>query len=534
MSGRLVQGVAMPGKRAKAVPRDGFFENLFENVPEAIVVCDNKGLVMRSNREFHRLFGYAEDELLGQCIDDVLAPPGLRGEAESITDGVARGRTFSIENVRRRKDGSLVDVSILGVPIVTQARQVAVFGIYRDITDRKRTEDAIQRESAYLSNLIESAAEGVVMLDTEGRVIRQNSEFCRMFGYQESEIRGRVIDDLIIPEAYREEAERLTDLTIKGSRFSLESVRRRKDGTHLHVSIIGSPILVAGRSAGGYAIYRDISERKQAEHALLESRRQLEAANDRLAASNVQLVQARDAAEEASRAKSMFLANMSHELRSPLNAILLYSELLLEELAEHGLGELLAHLGNIKTAGRHLLGLIDDILDLSKIEAGLMIVNVEACHVPTLLVELTAATGSLVSRNANRLVVDADPAIEHLRTDPKLLHQTLHNLLSNAAKFTQDGTISIGVHPDPEDPRYVRFTVSDTGIGMTPAQMTRIFQEFTQADGSTTRKYGGTGLGLTLCQKYMSLLGGEILVASRPGEGSTFTVRLPAVHPGAG
>ncbi len=521
----------MSKKRVQPLPQDGFFENLFENVPEAIVVTDSRGFVIRSNREFHRLFGYTEDEMRGQCIDDVLATDGLRREAESITDGVAHGETFSLETVRRRKDGSLVDVSLLGVPIVTQSDNFAVFGIYRDISDRKRAEETVQRETAYLANLVETAQEGIVMLDDMGRITRFNSEFCRMFGYDASEVLGKPIDDLIIPDEFQEEALRLTDRILKGSRFVLESIRRRKDRSLIHVSIIGSPILISGQQAGGYVIYRDISERKLAEQDLLESQRQLREANALLASSNTQLMQAKNMAEEASRAKSTFLANMSHELRSPLNAILLYSELMLEEVAEQGLKELLGDLGRIQSAGKHLLGLIDDILDLSKIEAGRMNVYIEECQLPTLIAGITATTDSLVSKNHNRLVVDADPSILSIKTDIKLLRQTLFNLLSNAAKFTQDGTITLAVHPDSEDDRYVCFTVSDTGIGMTSEQMACIFQEFTQADGSTTRKYGGTGLGLTLCRKFLNLLGGEIRVSSTPGKGSTFTVRVPGSHP---
>jgi signal transduction histidine kinase/CheY-like chemotaxis protein len=234
-------------------------------------------------------------------------------------------------------------------------------------------------------------------------------------------------------------------------------------------------------------------------------------------------------AENASRAKSSFLASMSHELRTPLNAILLYSELLMDEVQERGLEQLGEDLDRIQGAGKHLLGLIDDILDLSKIEAGRMAVFLEDCHVPALLTEIAHMVQPLVSRNRNQWVMESDPSIEMIHTDEKKLRQTICNLISNAAKFTQDGMIRLHADTDPEDPHRVRFTISDTGIGMNPEQMGRIFHEFSQAEESTSRTYGGTGLGLTLCRRFVDLLGGEIRVQSTPGQGTSFIVCIPGL-----
>lgn len=241
---------------------------------------------------------------------------------------------------------------------------------------------------------------------------------------------------------------------------------------------------------------------------------------------NTQLLIAKERAEEASRAKSAFLANMSHELRTPLNAILLYSELVSDEMEERGMQDVLPDLEKIRGAGKHLLSLIDEILDLSKIEAGRMNVYVEECQIQLILADVVATAEPLVTKNRNSFKVEADPSVESIRSDVKMLRQTIFNLLSNAAKFTQDGEVLLQVQPD-QDPEFVRFSVTDTGIGMTEEQSGRIFQEFTQADDSTTRRFGGTGLGLTLCRKFTELLGGTISVISRPGEGSTFIVRLP-------
>jgi len=186
-----------------------------------------------------------------------------------------------------------------------------------------------------------------------------------------------------------------------------------------------------------------------------------------------------------------------------------------------------ADLDRIRSAGKHLLSLIDDILDLSKIEAGRMTLFLENVDVTALVKELTTTVRPLMERNHNHFLVEMDPAIPLIRSDMKMLRQTLSNLLDNASKFTRDGTVRLSIAQDPDDLAFVRIQVQDTGIGMTPEQQVRVFQEFSQADESTTRRFGGTGLGLALCRRFVTLLGGEILLSSTPGQGSTFQIRLP-------
>ncbi|MGE0563508.1 MAG: response regulator [Pseudolabrys sp.] len=238
---------------------------------------------------------------------------------------------------------------------------------------------------------------------------------------------------------------------------------------------------------------------------------------------------ARAEAEAASKTKSAFLANMSHELRTPLNAIIGYSEILVEDAQDRGDEASVGDLNKIQSAGKHLLGLINDILDLSKIEAGRMDVYFEQVFLSRLIEDVRTIVEPMVAKNGNRLVIDCPADIGSLRTDMTKLKQSLINLLSNAAKFTNKGDVRLAVsrQAGADGVKRVRFAVSDTGIGMTEEQVGRLFQAFTQADSSTTRHFGGTGLGLTITRHFCNLLGGDVTVTSKPGEGSTFSIELP-------
>lgn len=380
--------------------------------------------------------------------------------------------------------------------------------------ERQRAEKEMQIQKAYLEELFESAPEAIVVLDQNENIMRINSEFTRLFGYTQEEAVGRNIDDLIVPKHKQKESQQLRDKVVHGHPVNLETIRQRKDGSLVHVSILGTPVDFEGGQIAIYGIYRDITVRKKAEMELRNAKRM---------------------AEEANRAKSEFLANMSHEIRTPLNAIIGMTELALDTQLDPEQRE---YLEVIQTASDALLSLINDILDFSKIEAGQM----ELEQVDFNLREVVENVAELFSVRAAKkhleLLCYMDPQLPNWVTgDPTRIRQILVNLVSNAVKFTDEGEISIHVEAKKPNGKTGRkddkvglyFAVKDTGIGLTAQQKKHIFEKFTQADSSTTRKFGGTGLGLSITKSLVEMMGGKIWVTSQPGKGSTFhfTLELP-------
>jgi signal transduction histidine kinase/DNA-binding response OmpR family regulator len=286
--------------------------------------------------------------------------------------------------------------------------------------------------------------------------------------------------------------------------------------------LLAVPLLREGRVLGSLVVLRTTAGSFEPE---VVSLLQTFATQSALAIQNARLFRQLDV---ANRHKSEFLASMSHELRTPLNAIIGYSEMLQEEAADLDQKALVPDLKKINAAGKHLLELINAVLDLSKIEAGRMDLYLETFSVPSLATEIAAVIQPLADKNANRVEVRCDPAVGNMHADLTKVRQALFNLLSNACKFTERGIVSLTVRREPSDDRDVFFfDVSDTGIGLTSEQIGRLFQEFSQADVSTSRRFGGTGLGLALSRRLCRLMGGDVTVASELGRGSTFTIRLP-------
>ena len=295
---------------------------------------------------------------------------------------------------------------------------------------------------------------------------------------------------------------------------------------------------------------RLLEEEHKAREAAETSALALAAKNEQLEAARQAAEEAKATADEANKAKSQFLASMSHELRTPLNAIIGYSELMEEEAPEIGAVSMIPDLQKVQAAAKHQLGLINDILDLSKIEAGKMTLLNEEFDVAKLVREVEATVQPLIAKKANKFVIECPADLGTMKADQTKVRQVLFNLISNAAKFTERGTITLtvgtrstaslesfpermsveekksGTQWNASLPHFI-FSVRDTGIGMTPEQLGKLFQAFTQADASTSKKYGGTGLGLALSRKFAQMMGGELTVTSEFGKGSTFTVTLP-------
>jgi PAS domain S-box-containing protein len=353
--------------------------------------------------------------------------------------------------------------------------------------------------------VLETVRDALVIATPEGRLLYANREAAVRFGLNRDRVRSHSVRELFPDEAsWTSFRSRVWDATVAGTSTVAHRTRLRgADGRQLPVLASTAPVPVSRWGQPGVLVVAtDVSE--------------LERAADDLAA-------ARDAAEAASRAKSAFVANMSHELRTPLNAILGYSDLVTEVLEDEGRQDIVRDMRRIKSSGEHLLSLINDILDLSKIEAGRLEIVVEDFDLAEVVAEVRSIGEPLCARNRNRLRVECGP-IGRMQTDKIRTRQVLLNLLSNAAKFTENGEVALVVEPDGEEG--VRIEVRDTGIGMTPEQLGRLFERFAQVHGDE-RKYGGTGLGLLLTKRFCEMMGGDVTVASTKGSGSAFTVRLP-------
>jgi adenylate cyclase len=389
--------------------------------------------------------------------------------------------------------------------IGVMARTLALF---RDsLKERDRFAAEAERQRKTIAAAIATISEGFVLYDSDDRIVLFNEQFRSIYpGLADIIKQGTTFGEVLEAVVSRS----LVDLGSQSPQdwIAERKARREHSGGFAEYSYGGRYVRISERriqGGGTVAVYSDITELRQ---------------------HNIELEQARELSEVANRTKSQFLANMSHELRTPLNAIIGYSEILQEDAADSDQEQFVPDLKKIEGAGRHLLGLINDILDLSKVEAGKMDVFIEEIEISSLLHEVTSIITPLVAKNGNTLELRMANGIGNMRTDRTKVKQCLLNVLSNASKFTQDGKLILAVERLATDRSMIQMTISDTGIGMSPEQLGRLFQAFSQADASTTKKFGGTGLGLAITRHFCRLLGGDITVASRVGKGSTFTIVL--------
>jgi PAS domain S-box-containing protein len=490
---------------ANAGKENALLRATLENMAQGVAMYDADHKLVTWN-ELFRQYLEMPDEFLGtdRTFSDYIRYIGERGEfgdvdlEEALQKRLAMlDRSHSFERVR--PDGTVLEVRRDPVP------GGGFIAIYTDITERKKAELQLREDEERFRAIDAAAPVGLIIVNAKNQtLLHLNPSFCEMVGKDAGVLLGKPMSSIFGDSGKSKE---LADIVNSTSAERKEFHFRRPDGaasclmvSHVGLDYRGDKAIIAS--------FVDINDRVRAE---------------------LELRQAKEAAESASRVKSAFLANMSHELRTPLNAIIGYSEILQEDAVDRGDNASVSDLEKIQAAGKHLLGLINDILDLSKIEAGRMDVYLEQVFLSRLVDEVKTIVEPMVKKNGNTLVIDCPSDIGSLRTDMTKLKQSVINLLSNAAKFTKQGAVTLRISRQATDgdTPWIKFEIIDSGIGMTDEQMGRLFQAFTQADSSTTRNFGGTGLGLTITKHFCAMLGGSIDVKSMPGQGSTFTILLP-------
>ncbi|MEX2673312.1 MAG: response regulator [Phycisphaeraceae bacterium] len=490
-----------------------YAQNIVDTVREPLLILDTTLRVRSANRAFYQTFQVSLEETENRLIYELgngqWDIPDLRTLLEEVVPKSSVFNDFELEhtfpvigrrvmllNARKLQAGHHGELLVLAM---------------EDVTARRRAEANLKAIEAYAQNIVDTVREPLLILDTTLRVRSANRAFYQTFQVSLEETENRLIYELgngqwDIPDLRT----LLEEVVPKSSVFNDFELEHTFPVIGRRVMLLNARKLQAGHHGELLVLaMEDATERRRAEE-------------------EVEL--AKETAEAANKTKSLFLANMSHELRTPLNAILGYSEMLQEDAVDQHLDTFGTDLKKINTAGKLLLELINNILDLSKIEAGKMELFLESFEVSRLIEEVASTIEPLIENNTNTLHLEYGPEPGEMHADLTKVRQCLFNLLSNAAKFTREGNITLSVNRERmDDSDWIVFRVSDTGIGMNPEQVVKLFQAFTQADTSTTRKFGGTGLGLALTRRFCQMMGGDVTAHSVPGEGSIFTIKLPAL-----
>ena len=496
------------------MPGAELYALLVESVRDyAIFALDASGYILTWNTGAHQLKGYTREEIVGRHFSTFYPEEAVAsGFPQTELELAARDGRFEDEGWRIRKDGTRFWANV----VITALRDprgtlVGYAKVTRDLTERKRAEEALRVSEERFRLLVQNVSDyGIFMLDPEGHVRSWNDGAERINGYTAQEIIGRHFSVFYPPEevaAGRPEEELVA--AARDGRFEEESWRVRKNGSRFWSNIVVTPLRLPDGTLLGFAkVTRDLTERKRSEERALEDARRVASA------------------ESANRAKSEFLAAMSHELRTPLNAIGGYAELLALGLRGPVTTEQSADLDRIRRSQQHLLAIINDLLNYSRIEAGRL--SLDLVDVPAdEMLESVAAMMTPQARSRG-LALDFAPCSPSLmlRTDRTKIEQILINLLSNAIKFTPEGgRVSMTCSEAPGD--RVRITVSDTGIGIPPDKQEAIFEPFVQVGRTLSNPGEGTGLGLAISRDLARAMGGSLVVRSAPGAGSTFTLELP-------
>ena len=469
---------------------------LIDNLPDRIYVKDIQGRKTVSNvADWQGSGGNSMEGVLGKSDFDTY-PPELAAkywaDDKSILDsGIP---ILGREEPGLDSQGNPVWVMTTKVPLRDGNGQITgLVGIGRDITVQKRIELETNRQKQYFELLIRTSPVAIVVLDNDENIVSANPAFEQLFGHLSAEILGVNLDTLITDQETRQEAAHYTQEVMSRSVHAIGK-RQRKDGSLVDLEIFGVPVMIDGKRSGAFAMYHDISE----------------------------IIRARHQAEEASRAKSEFLANMSHEIRTPMNGVMGMLELALDTQLT---SEQTDYLQTSLHSAEALLSLLNDILDFSKIEAGRLELESINFSLRNAIEDVAYTLAKRAQDKGLEMACLVDPDLtSDLRGDPGRLRQILVNLVGNAIKFTHQGEIVIRAEPIKESDGYVtiHFSVQDTGIGIPYERQAAVFERFTQADGSTTRTYGGTGLGLTISRQLVDVMGGRIGLESTPGIGTTF------------
>ncbi len=489
-------------------------ELILEAAGEGIYGLDLEGRTTFANPAAAHMIGWTPEELLGQPQHDILhhsKPDGTRYPREEcpIYAAFRDGQVHHVtDEVFWRKDGTSFPVEYVSTPIRKDGELVGAVVVFRDVTERRRAEAAKRESEARLTAIMENAPAEIYLKDAEGRYVLINRQYERLWGVTNEGVRGK-LPEQIHDQSEFAEAARAHDLAVleSGEVIERENDVLMNDGPHtLHM--IKFPIRdAAGRIAGLGAIATDVTKQKWAERAILASKEE---------------------ADQANRTKAEFLANMSHELRTPLNAIIGYSEFIqAQKPGAEGHPRYAEFAGNILEAGRHLLDLINDILNLSKIEARGSELTEEEIEIP----ELLRAVERLLKQRAERQGIDLQiewaEDLPHLWADRCKLKQVLINLVTNSIKFTELGG-KVTLRAWFREPGGYVFQVTDTGIGIALADIPKALSQFGQVDNPLSREHEGTGLGLPLSKALVEMHGGSLDLQSKPGYGTTVTVRVPA------
>jgi PAS domain S-box-containing protein len=524
LAGHAVAVIAeayLESNEARVRAREQDLETTLDSIGDAVIVTDARGCVTRMNPVAEGLTGFSFADSSGKPLDAVFRIENEETGApvESPVPRVLReGLIVGLANhtVLVARDGSRRPIADSGAPIRRESGEVrGVVLVFRDVTEERRAEEALR----HWERVFQHATWGVGTASARDvKFATVNPAYAEMHGYTVEELRGQPVSILWTPET-KADMERHGHETLEHNRLVVETTHLRKDGTSLPVEVVATTVKNAKGEVEWFVAYvQDITERKRLQQSRLRAI-ELEAENRRI--------------EEANRLKSEFLANMSHELRTPLNSIIGFAELLHDEQVGPVMQKQKEFLADILAAGAHLLQLINDVLDLAKIEAGKMEFRPEPVDLPQIVRTVVQSLRATVLDKRLNFTVAVDPALEDVSLDPGRFKQVLYNYVSNAVKFTQDGGhIVVRVIPEAED--RLRLEVEDDGIGVAPADVERLFVAFQQLESGATKRHAGTGLGLALTKRLTEAQGGSVGMRSASERGSIFFAVFPRRPPDLG